>query len=128
MKKLGLLLLVVLLGTTMSMAQNKGGQRNSDPAEMAKRQTEAVKKACDLDADQETKVQALNLKSANKMNEMRKSGGGDRDAMREKMKTIRDDQNKEMKKVLSDDQWKKYEKYMEEQRKQRGQRGGGGRG
>lgn len=120
--------MIVLLGTTMSIAQNKGGQRNFDPIEMAKRQTEEIKKACDLDADQETKVHALNLKSANKMDEMRKSAGGDRDAMRAKMKTIRDDQNKEMKKVLSDGQWKKYEKFMEEQRKQRGQRGGGGRG
>lgn len=118
--------MIVLLGTTMIIAQNQGGQRNFDPEAMSKRQTEEIKKACDLDADQETEVLALTLKSANKMVEMRKSAGGDRDVMREKMKTIRDEQNKEMKKVLSDDQWKKYEKYMEEQRKQRGQRGSRG--
>ncbi len=51
--------------------------------------------------------------------------GGDRDAMRSKMGKMRENSNKEMKKVLSESQYKKYEAYQEERRKQRQ---GGGRG
>lgn len=126
MKKLGLLMMIVLLGTTITIAQNRGG-RDFNPEDMAKRQTEELKKACDLDETQETKVYDLNLKSAKEMSEMRKDGGGDREAMREKMGEMRKTQNAEMKKILSDDQYEKYEKYLEERRKQRGGGQGGGR-
>ena len=127
MKKLGLLFMIVVLGTTISMAQNRSGQGNYDPEETAKKQTEALKKELDLNKDQETKVYDLNLKAANKIDGYRKemqSGGGDRDAMRAKFRKMRDEQNKEMKKILTDEQYKKYEKYLEERRAQRQGRGG----
>ena len=129
MKRLGLLLVVVLLGTTITMAQNRGGQRNMDPEDMAKSQTEELKEKLGLDEDQEKKVYDLNLKSANKMVAMReemRGGNGDRDAMREKMMDLREEQNKDMKKILTDDQYKKYEKYVEERRNNMRNRGGGG--
>ncbi len=129
MKKLGLLLMVVVLGTTISMAQNRSGQGNYDPVESAKKQTETLKKELDLNKDQEKKVYKVVLDGANKMDKMRKemqSGGGDRDAMRAKFGEMRKEQNEEMKKILTDDQYKKYEKYLEERRARRGQGGGGG--
>ena len=128
MKKLGLLLMIVVLGITVSMAQNRDGQRNFDPEESAKRQTEEFKKVLDLKKDQEKKVYDLNLKTANKMVKIRKDmqGGGDRDAMRAKFGEMRKEQNKEMKEILTDDQYKKYEKHIEERRARRGQGGGGG--
>jgi periplasmic protein CpxP/Spy len=52
-------------------------------------------------------------------------GGGPSDEMRAKMTKVRDDQNKEMKKILTADQYVKYEKYLEERRAQR--QGGGNR-
>jgi len=127
MKRLVVLAIIVLLGTSMSMAQNRGGQRNFNPEDMAKRQSAELKEALGLDKAQEKKVYAINLKSGNEMKEIWENSGGDRTGMREKMAKIRDNSNKEMKKVLSEDQWKKYEKYQEERRKQRGQRGGGSR-
>ena len=128
MKKLGLLLLSVFVFTVVSTAQDRG-QRNFDPKEMAKRQTEELTKVLDLNKDQQKKVLELNTEAGEKMSAMRNdmmSGGGDREAMREKMMKIREDQNKEMKKILTEDQYKKYEKYLEERRSQRGQRGPGG--
>ncbi len=121
MKKLGLLLMFVILGTTFSMAQNRGGQ-NMDPEERAKTQTEELKKVLDLNQDQEKKVYDLNLSSGKKMTAMRaEMQGGDREAMREKFGKLREEQNKEMKKILTEAQFKKYEKYLEERRAQRGQ-------
>ena len=68
------------------------------------------------------------MKAANKMGELRKEmqNGGSRDEMREKLGEMRKEQNKEMKKILTDDQYKKYEKYIEERRAKRGHGGGGG--
>ena len=40
------------------------------------------------------------------------------------MMKIRDEQNKEMKKILSAEQYKKYENYLEERRANMRQRGG----
>ncbi|MCF6332557.1 MAG: hypothetical protein L3J11_04655 [Draconibacterium sp.] len=130
MKKLGFLLMVIFLGTTVSMAQNRSWQ-NSTPKESAKKSTETLKEKLGLKADQEKQVYALNLKSAKEMVEMRKGmgmgmqgGGGDRDAMRAKFTKMREDTSKAMKQILSKDQYVKYEKYLEERRASRGQRGG----
>ena len=129
MKKIGFLLIAVLLGTAMSMAQ-PGGQRNMDPEAMAKRQTEQLKEALGLNKDQEKKVHDLSLETSKKrakmMQEMRDSGGGF-EGMREKMTELRNDESKKMKAILTDAQWTKYEKYQEERRNRRGQGGPGGR-
>ena len=120
MKKLGFLLIILILGTTVSVAQDRGGQRDFDPEEMAKRQTENLKEVLDLKKDHEKKVYELNLKSSKAMAKMREEAGGDREAMREKMMEMREKQNEEMKKILTDSQWTKYEKYLEERRNRRG--------
>lgn len=127
MKKFVFLVMAVLLGTTFSMAQY-GGQRMT-PEERAKQQTADLKEALGLNKDQEKKVYDLNLESGKKMQKMREEMGGNgfSDEMREKMMTMREETNKEMKKILTDDQYKKYEKYLEERRNRRGQGGGGNR-
>jgi hypothetical protein len=127
MKKLGILLIAVVLGTTMSIAQPQGG-RNMNPEEMAKRQTEQIKEAVGLDKAQEKKVYDLNLESSKQMQAMFQEGqGGGMDGMREKMTKMREEQNKKMKAILTEAQWPKYEKYQEEMRARRGQGGPGGR-
>ena len=124
MKKIAFFILIMILGVNMSIAQNRRG--NFDPKDMAKRQTSELKERLGLDKAQEEKVYQLNLAAANTMVTMRKEmqAGGDRDAMRSKMKEMRDKNNAEMKKVLTDSQYKDYMKYQEERRKQR--QGGGG--
>lgn len=128
MKKLGLVVMVVVLAATVSMAQNRGGN-DVNPKERAEREVQTLTEKLDLSKDQQAKVYDVVLKGNNdlvKMRKQRSAGGGDRDAMREKMKSVRTDQNKEMKKILSDSQWEAYEKYQEERRSKRGTRGGGG--
>uniref|UniRef100_UPI0032164B02 hypothetical protein n=1 Tax=uncultured Draconibacterium sp. TaxID=1573823 RepID=UPI0032164B02 len=128
MKKIGLVIMIVVFGMTISLAQNRGGQRSFDPEERAKRQTEQLTELLGLDKAQAKKVHELNLKAGKEMSEMRQGmqSGGDREAMREKMMEARKKQNAEMKKILSADQYKKYEKYLEERRSQRRSPGGGG--
>ena len=129
MKKLGFFLLFAIIFATVSVAQNRG-MGNFDPKEMAKRQTEDLTKALDLNKDQQKKVLDLQLKNAEKMTAMRQdmmNGGGDREAMREKMTKSREELNAAMKKILTEDQYKKYEKYLEERRNMRGGGPGGQR-
>ena len=129
MKKIGFLLIAVLLGAIISMAQ-PGGQRNRNPEEMAKRQTERLKELLGLNKAQEKKVYDLSLENGKKraemFQEMRDSGNGFEE-MREKMQELRNDENKKMKAILTDEQWTKYEKYLEERRSRRGQGRPGGR-
>jgi len=118
-------LIALMMGTMMSMAQN---WQSATPEEMAKKQTADIKEKCGLDKDQEKKVYDLSLKSGKEMAKMREGmqgGGGPSDEMRAKMTKMRDDQNKEMKKILTADQYVKYEKYLEERRAAR--QGGGNR-
>lgn len=124
MKKIGFLLIALIMGVMVGTAQNR---QNLSPEEMAKQQTAEIKEKCGLDKDQEKKVYDLNLKSGKEMVKMREQmQGGDRDAMREKMTKMREEQNKEMKKILTAAQYTKYEKYQEERRAAR-QQGGGNR-
>ncbi|MBT3383946.1 MAG: hypothetical protein HN778_02185 [Prolixibacteraceae bacterium] len=124
MKKIGILLIAIVLGTTVSIAQNRDGQRSFDPVERAKTQTADLKEALGLDKDQEKKVYELNLESNKKMSAMREdmqASGGGFEGMREKFTKLREDQNKKMKEILTKAQWPKYEKYQEENRSNRGQ-------
>ncbi len=125
MKKLGFLLLFAVLFTTVSVAQDRGAG-NFDPKVMAQRQTDELTKELSLKKDQQEKVLALNLKNAEEMAALRDeamNGDGDRDAMREKMTKLREEQETKMKEILTDAQYKKYQKYLEERRGMRGQRG-----
>jgi Spy/CpxP family protein refolding chaperone len=129
MKRLAFLLVAVLIGTTVAMAQNRGGQRQFDPEEMAKRQTEQFKTELELNDTQAEKMEKVLLKSYNEMTALRQemTGEEDRTKMREKMTEWRANQQKELKKILTDEQFAKYEKLMEERRANRRGRPGGGR-
>lgn len=116
MKEIGILIIVIVLGISTVIAQPRGGQRNFDPEDMAKRQTERLDEALDLTKDQEKEVYGLNLENGKKMRTLRNKNRGDFEAMREKMREIREEQHKEMKKILTDKQWPEYEKFLEENR------------
>jgi translation elongation factor EF-G len=123
MKKIGIIVFVFVLGLTTAIAQPGQGQRDFNPEEMAKRQTERLDEELDLSADQEKKVYEINLESGKKMMEIRNaSQNGGSDSVREKMGEIREQQNEKMKEVLTESQWKLYEKYLEERRERRGNR------
>lgn len=112
MKKIGLLMTVLFVIGSITMAQ---GPRNMNPKERAEQMTERMVKEYSLTDAQKEKVQTLNLDMSEKMS---KISGEDRDARRTQMQTIREDYNKKLKEVLTEDQYKKYLK-DEEERMQR---------
>jgi hypothetical protein len=90
---------------------------------MAKRQTEMIQKATGIDDATAKKVQEINLKYSKIMRDMREKSD-DREAMREEMGKIREKRDAEIKALLTDEQYKKYQAQQEEMRKNR--QGGGG--
>lgn len=122
MKKIGILVTALVLGITTIVAQPRGGQREFNPEDMAKRQTERLDEELDLSKDQEKKVYEISLEAGKKMGELRgQMRDGGFQSVRDEMGEIREQQNEKMKKVLTEAQWKKYEKYLEERRDRRGQ-------
>ncbi len=129
MKHLILLSLAILFIAFQAKAQ--GPNRGGTPEEFANRQTKQMTELLSLSEKQQEQVAALNLKYAKKRDEQRKEAVGDREAMREKMKTMRTERQKELKEILSEEQYNKYiefEKERFEKRRQNGQGQGRGQG
>ncbi len=142
MKKVGIMLLVLLFVTGISIAQERGaGQRPSksadaanqgprgdraqmNPEEMLKRQTQRLVEELKLNKDQETKVTAINkkymAKQAGDWSKMRDASDEERKKMRESMQAVQLEKDKEVKAVLTAEQVKLYDesqKKREEMRK-----------
>ena len=135
MKKIGFLMLMFVIAVTAGKAQPGQGGRGSgqprqfNPEEMAKRQTQEIGEAVQFTQGQEAKVNDLNLKYAKKRQEMR-SGGSFRDMddaarqeMRKKMEALDTEKSKEMKQILTADQYVKYEKYLKDREQRMRDRG-----
>lgn len=113
-------IIVLMIATAVGQPQNRG---NFTPEDMAKRQTERVKTATGCDAATAAKVEAMYLKFGKEMATMREKAT-DPSAMRDQFRAMREKQDAELKKILTADQFTKYQAAMEELRKNR-QNGGG---
>jgi len=113
----------------MSAAPKAFGQmdklRNTTPAERAGAQTEFMKSKLGLSPDQMRAVSDLNLKYATKMEPVIKGSSGPLVRMRE-MREINDEKEKELKGILSPQQWEKYEAARMEMREKLEERMEGG--
>ena len=90
------------------------------PEEMAKQETELMKSKLNLTSEQLTKVEAINLKYAQKMGEMFSAGpGGDFTEMEKKMTAMETEKRGEFEKILTPEQLKKYDAMVIEQRNNR---------
>ena len=123
MKKFFMILMaagmMLFAGMSSASAQGPGGF-SFDPDEMAKMRVEQMKQSLKLNKDQETKLTALFKKQSEEMSKMFEGGGmPDMDKMQENMKK----QDEEIKKILTEEQ---YKAYSEEQKRMREQFGGGG--
>jgi len=130
MKKL---LIVTCMLTYAFMISAQGGQGGFTPEEMAKRRAEQLeryktelklndKQFADfkkIDDEGYTKQQALGAKF--------RDGGGDREKFMEEFTKLRNEQTEKVKKILTADQFKKYEEMLAAQRQRMGQGGGGNR-
>lgn len=130
MKKAILLLAIAITGVLAVEAQGGGGggfQRRT-PEERLKMTKEKLADL-KLDKDQTTKSDSVfmdQFRAQDKMfEEMRAGGGGgDREQMREKMQKLAADRDEKLKKIFTEDQFKKWKDEIEPAL--RPQRGGGG--
>lgn len=125
LRTLTTLMVVILTLISIGLTAQPGrgeGKGGRTPDERSKRLTEMMKKELKLNADQEKKVAAINLKYAKKMDEIRKNGG-DRDE--KKTDLIIKERESAFKTVLTPDQFKTYQKLAAEMKnRQRGQGNG----
>lgn len=121
MKKL-MLICCFLLGFTAITRAQGGGMRMS-PEDRAKQLQTQLK----LTDDQTAKITTIYKTQRAKMDSIRNSANGDRDAMRSAMMPLMKSTNDQVKAVLTTDQAAQYDKMMEE-RMQRFRNGGGGSG
>ncbi len=92
------------------------GMMMATPEERAKRLTERLS----LTEDQTKKVQEIFKNADKERSEKMEPVRGDRDAMREQMTAIMASTDKQIEKILTDEQKKKYEELKKERRQMRG--------
>jgi hypothetical protein len=98
-------------------AQERG---NMDPQQMAQKQTDDIKKSVTgVTADEESKILAVEQDFSKSAQDARTSSNGDREAMRAKMKPLRESRDAKIKGILTADQYAQYQK-MEESHQQWG--------
>jgi len=152
MKKLGLILVVLMLVAGTNYAQERGGgqrpsqaagqrqgqgqgspnaqgRQNMSPEELVKSQTKRLVDELKLNKDQEAKITAIYKKSANNTTDfqkMRDASEAERTKMRETMQKTRDQQEKDIKAVLTPAQLKTYEESLKNRQNGQGRMGGQG--
>jgi Spy/CpxP family protein refolding chaperone len=121
--------MLLIFNASVIAQQGQGrGRGNMDPEEFAKRQTTQMKESLELTAEQLSEVEKLNLEYAEKMKEAREQAGDDREAMRSAMMEMVKAKDVKMKKILTAEQWTKFEAERKERMQNRRGGGGGRRG
>lgn len=118
MKKLIGLFLILFLSSTVLIAQeNRTAKRGAD---MQERMISELK----LDEKQAAEYQKISDEFRSKMQSEREKMGGDRQAIFEKMKTLRAERDEKLKAVLSEEQFKQLQEKEKQMQGNRGPRGG----
>ncbi|MDA3879257.1 MAG: hypothetical protein PF436_02615 [Prolixibacteraceae bacterium] len=115
-------LLVFMAVITMAQPPQGREGRQFSPEDMAKRQTEQMTEDLKLNELQVEKVSALNKKYAEKMRDAFQNAEGNREQMREKMQTLRTEKDTELKEILTEEQFKKYQEIEKERMERMQQR------
>jgi hypothetical protein len=113
----------MIYGQDQQRQRNPGNRDGATVEERVKTQTDRMKTDLSLTDKQYESVKELNLKYAKKAEELFKKGRenaseNDRDAFRKNQ----EERNKELKALLTDEQYKKYEA-QEKERRERGREG-----
>lgn len=127
---------IAFLATTILMflafivnAQQRGPRERLTPEQQATRTVERLTKELKLTEQQQKELQTWYTASFKQREEKMKDNRGNREAMREQMKKDREATDAQLKKVLTEDQYKIYKENEEKRMKEWQQRGpqGGGR-
>lgn len=129
MKKIVLAAIALVFSASIfAQAPQRGERREFKPEEMAKHQTDRMKKELNLTDEQYKSVYALFIKQGEEMKALHaKREQSQPETRREEMKKQREAMNAEMKKILTAEQYTKYEE-MQKRLHQRGPGQGGPRG
>lgn len=119
--------LLMLVGNVSAQGRPEG-RPQMNPEEFAKRRTEHLTKQLELNEEQSKQVYAQQLNQMKQMQQLRQDQQTSREQMREKMHAARQQQDAEMKQILTDEQYKKWQQLQQEGRHRRpnGPRGEGG--
>lgn len=125
--------MMLVAGSFVSMAQPGGGRpggqggRQFDPAQMAQRRADMMKETVKLTDEQYAKVLALYKEESEAMQKQMQSG--ERPRMdRETMEKQREEQNKKLQAILTEEQFKTWTEQQQEMRRGFGGPGGPGGG
>ena len=144
MKKILLLVGIItsgLVGTSLAQEQNQSQsqsqpqiqtqpqqdapsrQGRKHPSRDPQAMTERLAQDVSLSADQRAKVLALFTDSKQKREAARANNAGDQQAMQQTNRAIRQNEEAQLKLILTSDQWAKFLQFREENRMKRGQGG-----
>lgn len=119
MKSIKLSITGLLLVVSVAFGFSQG--RGLSVEDMAKQQTTEIKSEIkDLTENQLSKLYDINLKYAKKISELKSSGN--RSQLKSKKDTLQTEKNKELKAILSADQYKIYTILESEQQQNKGRR------
>lgn len=113
---LGILVIALIIGVPQAFAQ-LDELKNTTPVERASLQTELMKSMLALTPEQTQPVADLNLKYANRMEPIIKGPSSSLTKMFE-MRKINNEKETELKRILSSQQWEKFDASRDEMRQQ----------
>ena len=127
------LILAAIAVLTLSIASFAQPRMDGDPKEMLESRMARLDSLLDLSDAQEAAILQLNLEMMDELKTLRDESGGDRQAMGQKMRSLRDRHDQEVMEMLDEEQQAAYselrETEQEEMRNRFRERGGrrGGR-
>ncbi|NII83742.1 MULTISPECIES: hypothetical protein [unclassified Pedobacter] len=105
---------LLICGSSSAFSQNKENDfKNKTPEERAKFQTEMMKSKLNLNAEQQSKIEGINLNYAKKFEPIIKSSDSKISRFKQAM-SLQKAKDEELKKVFTASQYKQYEKFQEE--------------
>ena len=123
MKKIGFLIVALLLTSGMAMAQGPRNGKKMDPKERAERMTERMAKEYSLNEAQKKDLLEANMALTEKMANRAEDKKAEREELRKEMQNNRDAYDAKLKKILTEEQYAAYSKKQAERQKKMGDRG-----
>jgi len=113
--KLGLLVIVMFAGVITASAQGGGGFQRRTPEERTKRVVDTLNTVFKLDNTVSGQVQTAFMDYYKEQDKLRESmmNGGDRATIQPAMQKLSEDRDAKLKKILSEDQFKKFKEEIE---------------
>ncbi len=128
MKRIAFLAITVFMFLAFAVnAQQRGPREKMTPEQQANRMVERLNKELTLNEQQQKDLKTWFTTSFKQREENMKKGQDNREAMREQMKKEREATDAQLKKVLTEDQYKTYKANQEKRMKEWQQKGGQGR-